>query len=70
MEWVETPESSNIARFGYDANEGVLTIEFSKGGMYNYYDVPEATFTDMQAAQSKGKFHAINVKGKFRYARV
>ena len=35
MEWIETPESSNIARFGYENQ--TLTVEFLNGGTYNYW---------------------------------
>jgi len=70
MEWVETPDSSNIARFGYSADARTLTVEFKNGSRYNYYDVPEAVFLAMKGAASKGQYHALHVKGKFRYARV
>lgn len=70
MNWVETPESSNISRFGYDAANSTLRVEFKKGGTYNYFDVQEAIFTQMQAAGSKGQFLAQSIKGRYRYARV
>lgn len=70
MNWIETPESSNIARFAYDSASSVLVIEFSKGGTYNYFDVPEMVFEQMKAAPSKGQFLAQNVKGIYRYARA
>ena len=61
MNWIEAPGSSNIARFAYDAASGVLIVDFLKGGTYNYYDVPEVIFEQMQAASSKGQFLAQNV---------
>jgi hypothetical protein len=70
MNWIETPESSNIARFGYDKETMVLTVEFLKGGRYNYFDVPESVFEAMKAAPSKGQYLAQNIKGRYRYARV
>jgi hypothetical protein len=70
MEWVETPESSNIARFRYDAAGSVLIVEFIRGGTYNYYDVPEHIYEQMRAASSKGQFLAQYVKGAYRYARA
>lgn len=70
MNWIETPESSNIARFAYDSASSVLVVEFLKGGTYNYYDVPEAVFEQMKAAPSKGQFLAQSVKGVYRYARA
>lgn len=69
MNWVETPESSNIARFGYDETSQVLTVEFKSSGTYNYFDVPETVFEQMKVAPSKGEFLARNLKGIYRYAR-
>jgi len=70
MNWVESPESSNIARFAYDEGSCVLVVEFLKGGTYNYYDVPQGIFEQMKAAPSKGQFLARNIKGVYRYARA
>lgn len=70
MEWIDTPESSNITRFAYDKGSEVLTIEFKKGGSYQYFEVPEAIFESMKSADSKGQFLAQNIKGVFRYARA
>jgi len=70
MEWIETPESSNILRFGYEADSQVLCVEFKSGGTYQYYDVPEGVFEQMKAAQSKGQFLARGIKGRYRYARI
>jgi hypothetical protein len=70
MEWVETPESSNIARICYECDTQVMTVEFLKGGMYQYFDIPEHVFEQMKTASSKGQFLAQNIKGSYRYARV
>ena len=70
MDWIETPESSNIARFRYHSETSTLEIEFSKGGVYEYFDVPETVFEGMQSAASKGQYLAQEIKGVYRYARV
>ncbi len=70
MDWIESPESSNVARFGYDASTQVLGVEFKNGGVYQYFDVPPNVFDQMQAAASKGQFLAKNIKGTYRYARA
>ncbi len=69
MEWIETPESSNISRFKFEPGGGVLTIEFSSGATYDYFDVPSPVFEAMKGAASKGQFLAQTIKGSFRYAR-
>jgi hypothetical protein len=70
MEWIETPESSNVARIGYDETGQVLSVEFTSGITYNYYDVSPAVFEQMRNANSKGQFIAQNLKGVYRYARA
>ena len=70
MIWIETPDSSNLSRFGYNKDTHVLTVEFKNGGRYNYFDVPEAVFEQMKAAPSKGQFLAKSIKSSYRYARV
>ncbi len=70
MSWIETPESSTMARFSYSAETQTLTVEFKHGSRYSYYDVPEPVFEQMKAAPSKGQFHAQQIKGIYRYARV
>ena len=34
MEWIDTPESSNIVRFGYDSQAQILAVEFKAGSSY------------------------------------
>jgi hypothetical protein len=70
MNWIETPDSSTMARFVYDGSRQVLIVEFKNGGRYEYYDVPEATYDGFVRAGSKGQFLAQNIKGVYRYARA
>ena len=70
MSWIETPDSSNLARYKYDDKARVLTVEFKNGGTYNYYDVPQGVFEQMKSASSKGQFLAQNIKNTYRYARA
>ena len=70
MEWIDTPQSSNVARFGYDESNQVLKVEFKNGAIYDYYDVPENVFQGMTGAPSAGQYLAQNVKSRFRYART
>jgi hypothetical protein len=70
VNWVETPESSNIARFRYLSEESILEIEFKKGFVYRYFEVPETVYQQMQNASSKGQYFGANIKGVYRYART
>ena len=70
MNWIDSPSSSNITRFGYDDATQVLYVEFKNGSVYQYFDIPENVFEQMKAASSKGQFLAQNIKGAYRYARL
>lgn len=62
--------SSQIARFGYDAAAKTLRVEFRTGGKCVYANVPEDKFTEMQAADSHGKFLHSRVKPYHAWTRV
>jgi len=68
-EWIPTPESSNVAGFGYEETTQVLTVEFNSGSRYDYYDIPSHIFEGMKTADSKGKYLNVEIKGHYRYAR-
>ena len=70
MNWIETPESSNIARIAYDEVTRVLKVEFRNGGLYDYFDIPDIVFDGMRNAPSKGQYLAQQIKGNYRYARA
>lgn len=67
-EWIETPESSNIEMFAWEA--GLLRVCFKNGSMYDYFEVPVSVYEEMKKADSKGKFLNGNLKGKFRTLKV
>jgi DNA helicase HerA-like ATPase len=62
--------SSNIASIGYDQETQSLEIEFLKGSLYQYFDVPMAVYEGFIVADSKGKYLATQIKGNYRYVRV
>ena len=63
-------KSSNIDAIGWESDGKVLTVQFSNGTIYTYFDVPEATYTDILSAQSVGSTFASTVKGKYPYRRI
>lgn len=60
-------ESSSIASAGYDRRRKVLEIEFSNGGVYRYYNVPEWLYDEFMRAESKGAFVNAYVKPAHPY---
>jgi hypothetical protein len=61
--------SSAIVSVGYDAASQVLEMEFTDGDVYQYHDVPEATYVDLLDAPSIGQFVNTVVKEMFRYTK-
>jgi hypothetical protein len=60
-------ESSIIRSIGYDAANLVLQIEFTRGIIRDYEDVPVTVFEEMMNARSKGKFYLKNIKNNFDF---
>ena len=63
-------ESSNIASAGYDDQTRTLEIEFRKGGIYQYFDVPRPIFDQLVGTGSPGSVLHQEIRGVFRYARI
>ena len=62
--------SSAIKSVGYDATTQTLEVEFLKGSVYQYRDVPISLYTEFMNASSKGKFHYNHIMRKFYYSRT
>ncbi len=64
----ENVESSNLYAVGYDPENGNLFIIFkikatgAPGRKWVYYNVPAHVFSELMAAESKGKYHAAHIK--------
>lgn len=63
-------QSSMIASYGYNASLAILEIEFNKGTVWQYSDVPESVFYEMQGCESYGKFFHANIKGQYPESQV
>ena len=60
--------STNIRSIGYEA--GTLEVEFNNGGVYQYFNVPEATHSALMRASSKGAYLNDHVKDRYRCRKV
>jgi len=64
-------QSSNLASVGYDSANMVLEIEFLKGGIYQYSNVPSDVHDGLMSAGSKGTYFDQNIKkAGYSYNRV
>ena len=62
--------SSNVASVGYSHRLRVLEIEFARGAIYRYFNVPPLIYRELMAAKSKGHYLALNIRGKYLFAQV
>ena len=63
--------SSTVASVGYDASTLTLEVEFKKGGVYQYFDVPQTVHVALVAAESVGAYLDANIKkAGYRYKRL
>lgn len=63
-------DSNYLRSVGYDASERVLEIEFKKGEVYQYKDVPIAVYTNLMNASSLGKYFNDNIKDVYPYQKL
>ena len=61
-------ESSNLSEIGYDPETLTLEIQFKKGSVYQYYDVPVEVYDEFMESKSLGKsFSELIRGGDFHY---
>lgn len=63
-------DSRTMVSVGYDADSGILEIEFVNGRLYQYFDVPPARFDELLGSDSAGRYFNAAIRGHYRYARV
>src|SRR2546423_13816690 len=59
--------SSNVASVGYSRRLHALEIEFARGAVYRFLDVPPGVYRGLLGAGSKGHFIAENLRGKYDF---
>lgn len=62
--------SSQIESVGYDENLQDLYIEFKKGAVYRYLDVPQVIYERLCEADSIGSYFAKTIKGVYDYQKM
>lgn len=64
-------DSTMITSIGYDSKQAILEIEFKKNGqVWQYFDVPEYIWYEMESASSVGKFFSSCIRGVYSENRV
>ena len=64
-------ESTSLKSIGYDPKDSVLEVEFVKGAVYRYSDVPQQVYDSVMTAESVGAaFSKLIKSGGYVYSKV
>ncbi len=63
-----TEQSSRIRSLSWD--DGIMRVEFTRGGIYEYMGVPEQVYDDLTMSSSLGKAFDEAVKGKYPFTKL
>lgn len=63
-------ESSMFTELGYDKTNQSLLVRYTNGVLYQYFEVPEYLWNDMQAADSMGSFFSKNIREEYRFEKL
>lgn len=62
--------SSVIRAAAYDEELEELTVTFTSGKRYVYFDVPEWVYDGLLAAESAGEYFNRHIKDRYRYGEL
>ncbi len=62
-------QSAVIKSFDYDTQKKILRVEFTNGSIYQYLDVPEAIYQELESSPSKGQYFNTNIRDKYGFDR-
>lgn len=63
-------ESSNVHSVGHDPETDTLHVRFKDGSLYEYTNVPAEVHQELMDSDSKGKYVAESLKGKYEHTKL
>lgn len=63
-------ESTTLATVAYDADRGLLQIEFRDRTTYRYFNVPTDVHETLLRTPSKGSYFNRVIRGQFAFVRM
>ena len=61
--------STAIAEIDYDEWEEILTVRFTDGLVYTYWNVPQEVYAEFLYASSAGTYFNANIRDNYNYRR-
>lgn len=62
---MQTVESKNIDKVGYDEDNAILRVQFHSGATWEYNGVPENVYESFLRAASIGNYFATRIRPVF-----
>jgi KTSC domain len=62
--------STFLAWVGYLPDLRLLQVGLRTGQDYEYFDVPVATYSDLLASESKGRYYNLHIRNEFRFQKI
>lgn len=62
--------SSNLSSGTWDSDTDTLTIEFTGGSSYDYFNVPRSVWQGLKGADSAGSYFHRQIRGRYSYERT
>ena len=62
--------STSLAWVAYSAERRLLEVTFQNGKVYDYFEVPSETYTELLGAESKGHYFNHHIRNHFRAEQV
>ena len=62
--------SPDIAAVGYDEDSETLEIEFSRGEICQFYNVPPAVFDELMKSPAKEQYYHARIAERFPSSRI
>ena len=62
--------SAGITQVGYQEDSETLEIEFTKGGVYQFFNVPPMVYDSLLSAPSKDEYYHSSIGSRFPCTRI
>ncbi|PIR86968.1 MAG: KTSC domain-containing protein [Candidatus Harrisonbacteria bacterium CG10_big_fil_rev_8_21_14_0_10_49_15] len=63
-------KSSDIRSIGYDESLQILEVEFKRGSVYQYVNVPKHVYAALMKAPSVGSYFNTQIRDRFQSSQV
>ena len=63
-------QSSHLQQYDYDPDSQTLTVQFQDGTVYNYANVPQTEFWNLQKAGGSGVYFVNKIRNRFPTTKV